>query len=108
MTTARLQSDPTERRFSKYRQISGSRFLVSLREVLNSERILRCRSLIKENTNFWEDDLASGNQECVTVTEVIFDTRTQETVESVLDENNAEVATTIVGYVAKKLIKRSK
>ena len=28
--------------------------------------------------------------------------------ESVLDENSAEVATTIAGYVAKKLIKRSK
>ena len=37
----------------------------------------------------------------VTVTEDIFGTRTQEIVESVLDEINAEVAT---GYVAKKLI----
>ena len=34
-----LQSDPIERRFSQYRQMSGGRFLVSLREVLNSKRI---------------------------------------------------------------------
>ena len=53
----RLQSDPIKRRFSQYRQMSGGRFLVSLSEVLNSERILACRSLIKENINFWEEDL---------------------------------------------------
>ena len=51
--TGRLQSDPVERRFSQYRQMSGGRFLVSLREVLNSERILACRSLIKVNIDFW-------------------------------------------------------
>ena len=49
MITARLQSDPVERRFSQYRQMSGGRFLNNLREVLNSKRILRCRFLIKEN-----------------------------------------------------------
>ena len=102
MITTRLQSDPVERRFSQYRQMSGSRFLDNLREVLNSERILRCRSLIKENINFWEDDNTSENPECVTVIEDIFGTRTLKTVESVLDENSAEVAT---GYVAKRLIK---
>ena len=56
--TGRLQSDPIERRFSQYRQMSGGRFLVSLREVYNSERILACRSLIKENINFWNEDLS--------------------------------------------------
>ena len=45
--TARLQSDLVERRFSQYRQMSGERFLVSLREVLNTERISSCHSLIK-------------------------------------------------------------
>ena len=45
--TARLQSDLVERRFSQYRQMSGERFLVNLREVLNTERISSCRSLIK-------------------------------------------------------------
>ena len=54
--TARLQSDPIERRFSQYRQMSGGRFLVSLREVRNTERILSCRSLIKNDINFWKED----------------------------------------------------
>ena len=59
--TARLQSDPIKRRFSQYSQMSASRLLVSFREVLNFERILRCRSLIKENINFWEEYLTSEN-----------------------------------------------
>ena len=54
----------------------GGRFLVNLREVLNSERILRYRSLIKENINFCEKDLTSENQECLVVNEVIFDPST--------------------------------
>ena len=44
---ARLQSDPFERRFSQYRQMSGGRFLNNLGEVLNSN--LQCHFLIKEN-----------------------------------------------------------
>ena len=73
--TARLQNDPIKC-FSQYRQMRGGRFLVNLREVLNSERILRYRSLIKENINFWEKDLTSENQECLVVNEVIFDPST--------------------------------
>ena len=46
--TARLQSDPVKRRFSRYGQMSGGRFLNNLREVLSCKRILWC-SLIKEN-----------------------------------------------------------
>ena len=103
--TARLQSDPVERRFSQCRRMNGGRFLVNLREFRNSERILICRSLLKENINFWEEDLTSENQECVTVTEDIFGTGIREIMESVLDENSAEVTT---WYVAKKFFKRSK
>ena len=50
--THRFQSDPLENRFSQYRQTSGGRFLVSLREVLSTETILTCRSLLKQNINF--------------------------------------------------------
>ena len=54
----RLQSYPLQKRFSRYRQMSGGRFLVSLREVLTSERILAVNSLLKEKVNFWEEDLS--------------------------------------------------
>ena len=49
MITARLQSDPVERRFFQYKQMSDGWFLNNLREVLNSKKILQRRSLIKEN-----------------------------------------------------------
>ena len=48
--------------------MSGGRFcLVNLQEVLISERILLYCFLIKEDINFWEEDLTSENQEYVTV-----------------------------------------
>ena len=48
----RMQSDPVEWRFSQYRQMNGSHFLVSLNEVTNSEKILLCRSLVKKDIEF--------------------------------------------------------
>jgi hypothetical protein len=104
--TSRLQSDPIERRFSQYRQMSVGRFLVSLREVLNSERILSCRSLIKENINFWEENLTVVKNDDVTIAKLNekLQLREEEIMESVLDDDSVEVATTIAGYVAKKTI----
>ena len=65
---------------------------------------MRCRSIIKEYINFWEEDTTCENPECFTVIEDLFSTRTQELVEGVLDENSAKMAN---GYDAKKLIKQS-
>ena len=107
--TSRLQSDPIEKRFSQYRQMRGGRFLVSLREVLNSERILSCRSLIKKDINFWEENIQVDQDENVArVLDELFDNRSDEIIESVLDNHSTEVAITISGYVARKLTKRSK
>ena len=55
--TGRFQSDPLENRFFQYRLMSSGRFLVSLREVLSPEIILTCRSLLKQNINFWDENL---------------------------------------------------
>ena len=41
----------------KAMQMSGDRFLVSLLEVCNSEKILAVRSLLKEDINFWEENI---------------------------------------------------
>ena len=49
--TSRFQSDPIEHHFSKYRKMSEGRFLVSLREVKNSEKILLLNSIIKAFTS---------------------------------------------------------
>ena len=59
--TSRFQSDPIECHFSKYRQMSGGRFLVSLREVNNSEKIMSLNSIIKADLNFWEENIYAEN-----------------------------------------------
>ena len=87
LLTAQLQSGPTERRFSKYRQMSGRRILVSLREVLNTEQILCCRSLIKKDINFWKEELQPESNEDRD--------RIEEILEIVLDGDSSDVATTI-------------
>ena len=87
--------------------MSGGRFLVNLRRVLNSERILSCRSLIKESINFQEENIDSDAEESVDPINDLFDERAAEIMEAILDDDAREVATTISGYVDKKFIKRS-
>ena len=81
--------------------MSGGRFLVNLRRVLNSERILSCRSLIKESINFQEENIDSDAEESVDPINDLFDERAAEIMEAILDDDAREVATTISGYVVK-------
>ena len=55
--TARFQTDLLERQFSKYRQMSGGRFLVGLREATNNLRILALKSLLKESISLWQENI---------------------------------------------------
>ena len=59
--TTRFQKDSLEQQSSKTRHISGGRFLVSLREVKNSEKFLKISSIVKENINFWEEEIFINN-----------------------------------------------
>ena len=62
---ARLQSDPLEIHFGKYRQMSGGRFHVSLHEIHNSEKILCIKSLIKADVNSWNERVKCDvNNQC--------------------------------------------
>ena len=99
VVTAQLQSDPIELRFSQYRQMSGGRFLVSLREA--------CRSLIKKDTNLWKEDLQpeSNKDEKYEMIDEILRDRIEDTSENVLDDDSSDVATNVSGYIAKKLLK---
>ena len=106
--TSRLQSDPIERRFSQYSQMSGGRFLVSLWEVTNSERIIRCRSLVKADINFWKEDLGYDKPSLdFSALLALLSEHEIEIAESTLDSSSEEVSITIAGYIAKKLAKRS-
>ena len=97
IVTARLQSDPIGSRFSQYRQMSGERFLVSLREVRNTERILSCRPLIKNDIDFWKEDLQqperNEDESYEMIGEILRDRI--EISETILDDDSSEVAITI-------------
>lgn len=43
--------------------MNGGCFLLSLREVLNTELILACGSLLKAGLNFWEEDLPPNHED---------------------------------------------
>ena len=47
----RFQSDPLERRFGQYRQMSGGNVLVGLREATSSEKIIKLKTLLKDDIN---------------------------------------------------------
>ena len=59
--TSRFLSDPSERRYSQYRQMSDGRFLVGLKEVNNAEKILKIRNLLEEGIHLWEENLNVDN-----------------------------------------------
>ena len=108
--TARLQSDPIERRFSEYRQLNGGHFLVSLREVETSEKIWLCQTLLKENINFWEEELAVTNttQEIEKFKETLdsMSVLIQEAIN--LTAETEEVIQVVSGYIAKQLTEKTK
>jgi len=59
--TARLQSDPIERRFGQYRQTSGGRFLISdsEKDFNSSEKILKNKALIKKGVEIYSTALSN-------------------------------------------------
>ena len=107
--TSRLQSDPIARRFTQYRQMSGGRFLVSLREVTRfGWESMHCRSLVKADINFWKEDLGSDKPSLhFSALLALLSEHEIEIAESILDSSSEEVSTTIAVYIAKKLAKRS-
>ena len=66
--------------------MSGGRFLVSSREVLNSERILSWRSIIKENINIWEENIDSDAEESLDSINDLFDERGDDFMNDLFDE----------------------
>ena len=61
--TVRFQSDPLKRRLGQYRQISGARFLVGLKDTICSENILKIKCLLKEDIDIDEEIKISSTGE---------------------------------------------
>ena len=102
--TARLQSDPLERRFGQYRQMSGGRFLVSLKDTTCSEKILKIKSLLKAGVDLDESVRTDTNQASLEkeLLQKIDELRIRvDTLQ--LSSDSREVAVCVAGYIAKKL-----
>ena len=55
--TSHFRTDSLELRFLKYKQMSGGQFLIGLREMQVSERILSTISLLRASINIWDENL---------------------------------------------------
>ena len=107
--TARLQTDPLELRFSKYRQMSGGRFLVGLREVSTSECILATNCLLKANVSVWSEDIRPNKNDSAAMQQLDAQIKavSEELENCSLDANANEVSAVVSVYIAKKLLKGS-
>ena len=101
--TARFQSDPIEKRFGQYRQMSGGRFLISEKDINISEKILKIKSLVKEGLQL-DSNVISTKDDAVQIAKLI------EEVEGLvsyaeplqLNDESRHVSDTVAGYIAHK------
>lgn len=104
---ARFSTDPLERRFSRYRQMSGGRFLVSLREVLNSEKIITITSLLKAGFNTWEEDLNDDNIN-TDLNRLVSEVRLMNLQDISLSDQSLKVCAYIGGFIVRRLVEKKK
>lgn len=105
--TARFQSDPLERRYGQYRQMSGGRFLVSMKDIITSEKILKIKSLVQEGFDI-EDNLKVQRQYDLEIQNLLDEF--EETVMNAgwsvkLDGDSKEVSDYVAGYIGLKMKK---
>ena len=103
--TGRLQSDPLERRFSHYRQMSGGRFLVSLQEVIKSESIIKLKSLLKRNIQI--TSLSTPAPSITTMNDFARKMLSNDSDHLQLTQDSYQVTIYISGYISLSLSKRT-
>ena len=89
--------------------MNGGNFLVSLKEVSNSEKILLCKSLIKQNVIFWNGESniqRTPDFEELQKFRVAASEMSVVMQEATLSPDSEKVAFVLAGFVAKKLIKK--
>ena len=104
--TARFQSDPLEKRYGQYRQMSGGRFLVSAKDVDRSENILKIQSLVKEGfeiDNSLKEKL-DGSEDVNTLLQQVKEVMKDEN-SIKLNESSRDISNHIAGYIAHKAAK---
>jgi len=102
-----VQSDELEHRFGRYRQMSGSNYFISVKQIVESEKKIKLVSFFKHSGMSPFDlslDTDDKDPQCSTqIWPLDFDS-----VETALEESELEIITFVAGYVAFQLIKRLK
>ena len=86
--------------------MSGRRFFVGLKDVTSSEKIIKIKSLLKEETDIYNNvkDTVDNNENIENLPQDI-DFMNCSTDNIALSEDSREVSCHIAGYIAKKLKK---
>ena len=97
-----FKSDPLERRFGQFRQMSGGRFLVGLRDVTHSKKIIKLKSLLKGYINALTEDIFLKKKEEGKLENCLFDITSENVIKetTVLSDNAGEVGIYISGQIA--------
>ena len=83
--------------------------LVGLREVSTSKKILLCCMLLKENIDFWEENLNHDiDKSAFDELKRCINEKASELQEATLTKDSEKVSFVVAGYVAKKLKEKSK
>ena len=100
--TSRFQSDPLEKRFGQFQQMSGGRFLVGLREATSSGKIIKLKTLLKNDisiSNIMESNVEHDENVETLLHHIDLSCRSDKMV--TLSEDSRQVGIYIAGYVAK-------
>ena len=99
-----VQSDQLEHRFGSYRQMSGSNYFISVKQVVESEKKIKLVSFFKHSGMSPSDlslDCDDKDLQCSKVWPLDF-----ESINTVFEENELQIITYVAGYIAFQLIKR--
>ena len=103
-----IQSDIIEGRFGWYRQLSGGNYYVSVRQILEAEKKIRFKSLIKfSNMTVTEVQLVMSDQELSKAVIILTDWQPAD-LESITTAGESNALYYVAGYAARSLNKKIK
>jgi len=111
--SGQFQSDPIEKRFGYYRQLCGSNYFVSVRQILESEKGIRMKALVKHNNlNLAEikeafEDYDMKDEEAEEIGQELLDSFGIEDIDCQCTKEEENILYYISGYIARRLRKDS-
>ena len=103
--TGRLQTDPLERRFSQYRQMSGGRFFVSLNEIYRSETIIKLKTYLEKNIELTTVTSPITDEESIELQDFVQEITGEDLNHITISRDAIEVITFLSGDISRSLLK---